>query len=75
MYSDAYVKNPDSIKQKLINTVNDCINLDMYVIIDWHILADKNPNTYYEQANIFFEEIYGDKPPVYATNKIYYSFD
>lgn len=67
MYSDAYVANPDSIKQKLINTVNDCINLDMYVIIDWHILADNNPNTYYEQANKFFEEIssmYSNNPNV-----------
>lgn len=30
---------------------------DMYVIIDWHILSDGNPNTYLEDAKGFFEEM------------------
>lgn len=57
MYSEAYISNPEELKQKLINIVDYCIDLDMYVIIDWHILNDSNPNTYYEQSNTFFNEL------------------
>lgn len=67
MYSEAYVSNPAELKQKLINIVDYCIDLDMYVIIDWHILNDSNPNTYFEQSNIFFNELsqkYANTPNV-----------
>ena len=30
---------------------------DMYVIIDWHILSDGDPNTYLDQAKIFFDKM------------------
>ena len=30
---------------------------DMYVIIDWHILSDGDPNTYLEEAKRFFAEM------------------
>ena len=30
---------------------------DLYVIIDWHILSDGNPNTYKEDAKAFFSEM------------------
>lgn len=30
---------------------------DMYVIIDWHILSDGNPNTYKSQAKKFFKKM------------------
>lgn len=29
----------------------------MYVIIDWHILSDGNPNTYVEDAKEFFTQM------------------
>lgn len=67
MYSEGYVANPDKIKSTLINIVDTCIDLDMYVIIDWHILADNNPNTYSNQASLFFDEIstkYANTPNV-----------
>lgn len=58
MYTDenGYIANP-SVKQTLINAVDTAISLDMYVIIDWHILHDGNPQTYKEQAKAFFTEI------------------
>lgn len=40
---------------------------DMYVIIDWHILSDGDPNTYVEEAKTFFAEMaerYADCPNV-----------
>ncbi|MBO4288802.1 MAG: glycoside hydrolase family 5 protein [Lachnospiraceae bacterium] len=30
---------------------------DMYVLIDWHILSDGDPNTYVEEAKLFFAEM------------------
>ena len=32
-------------------------NQDMYVLIDWHILSDGDPNTYAQEAERFFSEI------------------
>lgn len=40
---------------------------DMYVIIDWHILSDGDPNTYLEDAKAFFAEMaerFADSPNV-----------
>lgn len=37
--------------------VKACTELGMYVIIDWHILSDGNPNTYKEQAKAFFAKM------------------
>lgn len=67
MYSDAYVANPDEIKLKLTTLVDEAIDLDMYVIIDWHILSDNDPNIYIDQSNAFFNAMslkYKDCPNV-----------
>lgn len=68
MYTDenGYIANP-SLKNTLINAVDTAISLDMYIIIDWHILHDGNPNTYREQAKAFFTEMaqrYQNNPAV-----------
>ena len=57
----------NSIKNKVVEIVNTAIKLDMYVIIDWHILSDNDPNTYKDEAITFFKEManmYKDKPNV-----------
>ena len=44
-----------------------CIDLDLYVVIDWHILSDGDPNIYLEQSKNFFSETsakYKDYPNV-----------
>ena len=51
-----YISN-QSLKNQVIKAVDDAISLDMYVIIDWHILYDGNPNTYKTQAKAFFSEM------------------
>ena len=61
-----YIDNK-SIYDDLIKDIDMIISNDMYVIIDWHILSDNNPNTYKEEAKEFFDKIsykYKDSPNV-----------
>ncbi|GAA0136846.1 hypothetical protein YSY43_36870 [Paenibacillus sp. YSY-4.3] len=61
-----YITNP-SVKDKVKEAVQASIDLGLYVIIDWHILSDGNPNTYKTQAKAFFQEmatLYGNTPNV-----------
>ena len=59
----------EKLKELIRNGVEYATNQGLYVIIDWHILSDGNPNTYLEEAKAFFGEMaedYGD-----YTNVIY----
>lgn len=47
------------------NAVSYATSLGMYIIIDWHILSDGNPQTYQNQSIAFFKK-YAQK---YASNK------
>ena len=53
---EGYIKNKNQIKQ-IEKIIDYCIELDIYVIVDWHILIDNNPNTYREEAKDFFDKI------------------
>lgn len=68
MYTDSggYIANP-AIKNKVIETVDAAIQQGIYVIIDWHILKDNDPNQFKSQAISFFKEMaqrYGHLPNV-----------
>lgn len=68
MYTNenGYIQN-QAVKKSVIEAVDQAIALDMYVIIDWHILSDGNPNTYLAQSKVFFKEMaerYQDAPGV-----------
>lgn len=45
------------LKQLIADGVKYATDNDMYVIIDWHILSDGDPNTYKEEAKAFFGEM------------------
>ncbi|MCM1191060.1 MAG: cellulase family glycosylhydrolase [Butyrivibrio sp.] len=47
----------EQLKQLIRNGVEYASGADMYVIIDWHILSDGDPNTYKEEAKKFFGEM------------------
>lgn len=47
----------NSLKTLVQNGVEYASDLGMYVIIDWHILSDQDPNVYKTDALAFFEEI------------------
>lgn len=46
-----------TLKELVKNGVEAATNLGMYVIIDWHVLGDLTPQTYKEEAKLFFEEM------------------
>lgn len=49
--------NQEDLKQLIADGVEYAARADLYVIIDWHILSDSNPNTHREEAREFFAEM------------------
>ncbi|MDE5865085.1 MAG: glycoside hydrolase family 5 protein, partial [Lachnospiraceae bacterium] len=47
----------ESLKKLVKSGVEYATALDIYVIIDWHILSDNNPNTYINEAKEFFKDM------------------
>lgn len=51
-----YIDN-NKIYDDLLEDIDLIIKNDMYVIVDWHILSDNNPNMYKKEAIEFFDKI------------------
>ncbi len=49
--------NKDNLKALVKSGVNYATELGMYVIVDWHILHDLDPNKYKSDAIAFFDEM------------------
>ncbi len=49
--------NQAELKSLVKKGIDYATNAGLYVIVDWHILSDGNPNTYKDQAKSFFNEI------------------
>lgn len=47
----------EALKALVKNGVDAATELGMYVIIDWHILSDQDPNVHKEEAIAFFKEM------------------
>lgn len=47
----------NQLKALVHSGVTYATNQDMYVIIDWHILSDSNPNQHISEATAFFDEM------------------
>lgn len=56
-YCTGSASNRAKLKSLIDKGVTAATELGMYVIIDWHILSDNNPNTYKKQSVAFFQEI------------------
>jgi len=69
MYTEdatGYIRNP-GVMNTVTRIIEDCIDLGIYVIVDWHILFDHTPLKYKDQAVQFFSKIseqYGDYPNI-----------
>lgn len=49
----------DDLKDLIYDGVKYATENDMYVIVDWHILSDNNPNDNKSEAKKFFKEVCG----------------
>ena len=61
---DGYLANPDREKAKVTAVIDACIELGLYVIIDWH---DHHAHEHEAESIAFFKEIatsYGDEPNI-----------
>ena len=52
-----YMGNKGGSLELLEKGVDICIKLDMYVIIDWHVLNPGDPSKYTNEAKSFFETV------------------
>ncbi|MBP3596144.1 MAG: glycoside hydrolase family 5 protein [Clostridia bacterium] len=60
-------ENLEEIKLKLYPVVDKLIELDLYVILDWHTLEEHDPNVFIEDSKNFFAEVskkYSEVPNV-----------
>lgn len=65
--SDGYLEKPEENLNYLYMSIETALVADLYVIVDWHILTDGNPNTHIGEALEFFQEIsshYGNHPGI-----------
>lgn len=63
---DGYISN-SSLKFLVFESIESCIKNGMYVIVDWHVLSDKDPLVHKNRAVEFFSEIaqkYGSYPNI-----------
>ncbi len=49
--------NQNKLKEMVKNGVKYATDNDMYVIVDWHILSDNNPQLHKDEAKAFFDEM------------------
>lgn len=49
--------NRETLKNLVKDSVEAATELGLYVIVDWHILSDNNPNTHKSEAIAFFTEM------------------
>lgn len=55
------------LKSLIYKGIDAAKELNMYIIVDWHILSDNNPLTHVDEAIKFFDEVsskYGDDPHI-----------
>ncbi len=65
--NESYTSDPDKYFDDMCNYIDLCVNQGIYVIVDWHILFDGDPNEYKAESVDFFSRIsaiYGDCPNV-----------
>lgn len=66
-YASLTPEDREKMIQRVCEIADICIELDMYVIIDWHTLGENDPNNLKEDSKEFFTKIvnkYKDVPNV-----------
>ena len=63
VYSDVYANGQREDCLNLVRKgIDAAVSSDMYVIVDWHVLEEHDPNVYKEQAKDFFTTICNEYP-------------
>lgn len=63
VYSDRYVNGEKKDSLDLVRKGIDAAKAaDMYVIVDWHVLDEHDPNVYADEAAEFFETVCSEHP-------------
>ena len=60
MYTEAdsgYLSEPESNMNMVLQAIENARAMDMYIIVDWHILDDGDPNKYLDKAITFFDAV------------------
>ncbi|MCR5650210.1 MAG: cellulase family glycosylhydrolase [Lachnospiraceae bacterium] len=57
VYTEEYIRDRKTSLELLHKGVQAAIDADMYVIVDWHVLDEHNPNAHKEEARDFFAGI------------------
>ncbi len=64
---DGYISSPKNVKTKMKEAIQAAIDSGIYVIVDWHMGHEQDPNIHKKEAIAFFKEIataYGKYPNV-----------
>lgn len=64
-YASGSASDRAVIKDLMYQGIDEATALGMYVLVDWHVLDDKNPNLHIKKAKSFFDEV----SKKYAENK------
>lgn len=62
-----YLQDKDRNYNLVIEGIDACIDLGMYVVVDWHVLNPGDPSAHTAEAQAFFEKIakkYKDSPNI-----------
>lgn len=65
MYTDTengYIADPETNMTLMRQAIENARSLDMYVLVDWHILSDGDPTTNLDAAITFFDAVASQYP-------------
>lgn len=65
--NDGYLEEPELNEKLLYAAIENALAADMYVIVDWHVLQDENPQKHEDEAKRFFKAVakrYGQEPGI-----------
>ena len=65
MYTEpkgAYYAEPERNTELVIQPIENARAMGLYVLVDWHILNDGNPNDHLDRAITFFDRIASSYP-------------
>lgn len=54
---NCYLSEPERNMNIVIQAIENARAMDMYIVVDWHILSDGDPNKYTDKAISFFDAV------------------